>query len=121
MNILARSLFAALCHLPGGLCLAQQATLDCPEIRYEAPNDPAAQSAPLTVDRLEGQAVSSVPEIPRMLGSLGNFCLGLFADAPVKAVASASTGGGGVFVFENVASGDYVLIGRHASGEGGTL
>lgn len=90
----------------------------CAAISYE---DPIGKPVRLTLDRLEGQVVFSLPDVPCMLGSVGGFCMTLFDESSEKRIAANSTDGNGAFTLGNLAAGDYVLIGRHASGEGGSL
>lgn len=117
MSTLMRALIISVCALSPGLSPAQN-TPKCPEIFYEAA---IVEQPRLALDRLEGQAVFSIPDVPRMLGSMDGFCMALFVEDPVRRVATSSTGSEGAFAFDTFASGDYVLIGRHASGDGGSL
>jgi hypothetical protein len=120
MSPVTRLLVSMACLVPPCASPADRSPAECPEIPYEAPLATATQSQPLIVDRMEGQVVVAVPQIPRMLGPVRGFCLALFTQSPVKSVATSSSDEQGMFVFENVPKGDYVLIGRHESGEGGT-
>lgn len=113
MRILLASICAAACKLS----LAQDMP-KCPEIAYE---DRIVERARLTLDRLEGQAVFPPSDTPRMLSGIGSFCMALFDERSVRRIAANSTDGNGAFAFEGLAAGDYVLIGRHASGRGGSL
>lgn len=114
---LMQILIISICAFASKLSLAQD-TPQCLEVSYE---DAIVEQARLVLDRLEGQAVFSLPDVPRMLGSIGGFCMALFDENPVKRVATTSTDNKGAFAFESPVAGDYVLIGRYASGEGGSL
>lgn len=117
MKITMQLLVSTLCVVASIACLAQ-ASLPCPEIQYE---EAAIERTSVTVDRLEGQVVFSLPELPRVLGNAGGFCIVLFSEGPVRRIASTSTHPQGAFEFGHVAKGDYVLLGRHSSGEGETV
>ncbi|MEO8314627.1 MAG: DUF6624 domain-containing protein [Pseudomonadota bacterium] len=117
MNSLIQVLITSICVFTSGLSLAQDMP-KCPEISYE---DAIVKHARVPVDRLEGQAVFSLPDVPRMLGSLGGYCMALFDEVSMKRVATSWTDNKGAFAFESLAAGDYVLIGRHARDESGSL
>ncbi|MDQ2639823.1 MAG: hypothetical protein M3Y79_04500 [Pseudomonadota bacterium] len=117
MRALLRVLICPACLVASGLAPAQESR-DCPALFHEAA---IVEHEPIAVDRLEGQTVFPVPDLPGLLGSLAGFCIAVFDAGSVMPIVAGSTDDTGSFEFASLPAGYYVLIGKHASGQGESL
>ena len=79
----------------------------CREIEYSAPSP---GSAPVAVERLEGQAVFAPVGSRYELSGANGVCLALFREGEEKPVALGTTDEGGRFAFLRPEPGTYVLV-----------
>ncbi len=87
MRTLLRVLICPVCLLASGLAPAQESR-ECPPLFHEAA---IVEHEPLAVDRLEGQAVFPVPDLPGLPGSLAGFCIAVFDAGSVMPIVAGST------------------------------
>lgn len=79
----------------------------CREIDYSAP---LPGSAPVAVDRLEGQAVFAPVGSRHELGGANGVCLALFREGEDNPVALGATDEGGRFAFPRPEPGTYIFV-----------